>query len=404
MGKHDVEMTEAEQRAVLDTARALAREFDAVGQRADEDNVFPPELVPLFKDSGLCGLAVPKRYGGLGADIRTAAQVSRELAKGDPACALAFNMHTTMVGVLRGMLNEEKKEQWLTRIAGERQLVCGPFSEERAGITGLAESTAAPVEGGFVINGRKTWATLSEVADIIAFSATVTDDEQGLLPADFQDHAAQECVFVLPMSTPGIRVEKTWDSLGMRGTGTQTVVFEDVLAPTGSLGGTFRTGLFREFEWVVMTFSGVYMGLIDKAYDEIVQILRKKSLGATLAGPDVALRDLGFVQSDLGKLLVDRETCSRLLEMSCRQLLEGADDAWDPASRTAMLEIAKLVITEKATEIVSDGMRLVGGSSFRRGHLLERLFRDARSGPFHPLTTDQIYDALGRFELGLPVL
>jgi alkylation response protein AidB-like acyl-CoA dehydrogenase len=205
------------------------------------------------------------------------------------------------------------------------------------------------------------------------------------------------------MSTPGIRVERTWDSLGMRGTGTQTVVFEDVQAPTGSLGGTFRTGLFREFEWVVMTFSGVYMGLIDKAYDEIVQVLRKKSLGATLSGPDIALRDLGFVQSDLGKLLVDRETCSRLLEMSCRQLLEGVDEGWDPASRTAMLEITKLVITEKATEIVSDGMRLVGGSSFRHGHLLERLFRDARSGPFHPLTTDQIYDALGRFELGLPV-
>lgn len=403
MGKHDIEMTTAEQQRAVSLARELSKEFDVVGERADGDNVFPPELVPLFKESGLCGLVVPKRYGGLGADIWTTVRVSRELAKGDPACALAFNMHTSMVGVLRGMLNEEKKEEWLTRIAQDDQLVCGPFSEERAGITGLAETTAAPVGGGFVINGRKTWATLSEVADIIAFSATVTDDDQGLLPADFQDHAAQECVFLLPMDTPGIRVERTWDSLGMRGTGTQTVVLEDVLAPTGSLGGTFRNGLFREFEWVVMTFSGVYMGLIDKAYDEIVQILRKKSLGATLSGPEVALRDQGFVPPDLGKLTVARETCSRLLEMSCRQLIEGADTAWDPAQRVAMLEITKLVITEQATQLVSDGMRLVGGSSFRRGHLLERLFRDARSGPFHPLTTDQIHDALGRYELGLPL-
>lgn len=403
MGKHDVEMTPAEQRQVIETARALAREFDAVGARADEENAFPRELVALYKDSGLCGLVVPKKYGGLGADIWTAVQVSHELAKGDPACALAFNMHTTVVGIMRGMLNEEKREQWLTRIASERLLVCGPFSEERAGITGLAESTAAPVEGGFLVNGRKTWATLSEVADVIVFSATVTDDEQGLLPADFQDHAAQECVFVLPMSTPGIRVEQTWDSMGMRGTGTQTVVFEGVLAPTGSLGGTFRQGLFREFEWAVLTFSGCYMGLIDKAYDEITQVLRKKSLGATLEGPDIALRHQGFVQSALGKVAVDRETCARLLEMSCRQLLEGRDEHWDPASRVAMLEVAKLVITEKATEIVSDGMRLVGGNSFRRGNLLERLYRDARSGPFHPLTTDQIYDALGRFELGVSV-
>lgn len=402
MGKHVVEMSPAEQRRALAVARSLAGEFDAVGARADQSNTFPGELAPLYKDSGLCGLVVPKKYGGMGADIWTAVQVSHELAKGDPACALAFNMHTTVVGILRGMLSQEKAELWLSRIAGERLLVCGPFSEERAGITGLAETTAAPVEGGFLINGRKTWATLCEVADVIAFSATVTDDEQGLLPADFQDHAAQECVFVLPMSTPGISVQQTWDSMGMRGTGTQTVVLDGALAPTGSLGGTFREGLFGEFEWAVLSFSGCYMGLIDKAYAEITQVLRKKSLGATLEGPDVALRHQGFVQSALGKIAVERETCARLLEMSCRHLLEGRDAQWDPAERVAMLEVSKLVITEKATEIVSDGMRLVGGNSFRRGNLLERLFRDARSGPFHPLTTDQIYDVLGRFELGVP--
>lgn len=401
MGKHDVEMTEAEQTRVLDLARELAQEFHAVGAEADESNEFPVSLVPRYKDSGLCGLVVPKRYGGLGADIWTATRVSWELAKGDPACALAFNMHTTMIGILRGLLNDERREEWLSRIAHERLILCGPFSEERAGLIGLSETTAAPVAGGFVVNGSKTWATLSEVADLIAFSATVTDDEAGLLPADFQEHARQECVFVLPMDTPGISIEQTWDSLGMRGTGTQTVHFQQVEAPMSALGGAFRTGLFREFEWAVMTFAGVYMGLIDKAYDELLAILRKKKLGPTLDGPDLAPRDLGYVQAAVGKARVDRETCARLLEMSCRQLLDGQDATWAPGSRIGMLEVAKVVVTETATDLVSDAMRLVGGSSFRHGHLLERLYRDARSGPFHPLTTDQIYDVLGKFELGV---
>jgi alkylation response protein AidB-like acyl-CoA dehydrogenase len=66
-----------------------------------------------------------------------------------------------------------------------------------------------------------------------------------------------------------------------------------------------------------------------------------------------------------------------------------------------MVDVPKIVITERAMELVSAGMRLVGGSAFRRGHVLERLYRDSRSGPFHPLTTDQAYDYIGRYELGL---
>jgi alkylation response protein AidB-like acyl-CoA dehydrogenase len=402
MGKHDVEMSPAEQKNAVDIARDLAQEFDKVGAEADAANQFPQCLVPLFKDSGLCGLVVPKRYGGMGADIWTAAQVSRELAKGDPSCALAFNMHTTMVGIFRGLLPEDRQAQWFPQIAQQQKIVCGPFSEERAGLTGLADTTAAPVEGGgFTINGKKTWATLSQAADIISFNACVTEDADGLLPADFQKHIAQEGVFVLPMDTPGIRVVETWDTLGMRATGTQTVVFDDVIAPADALCGNFRGGLFAEFEWAVMTFSGVYQGLIEKAYEETANILRKKSLGATAEGADVALRGLGYVQCGLGRMLVEKEAGARLLEMSCRQLIEGCDVGWDPVARVALLDVAKLVITESASRVVSDGMRLVGGSSFRRGHLLERLYRDARSGPFHPLTTDQIYDYLGRWELGL---
>src|SRR5262245_28156619 len=97
-------MTPAEQSDVLATARLLAKEFAELGPTADTENRFPVEIVPRYKDSGLPLLAVPKEYGGLGGDIWTVAQVSRELAKGDPALALAFNMHQIMVGNLRGIL------------------------------------------------------------------------------------------------------------------------------------------------------------------------------------------------------------------------------------------------------------------------------------------------------------
>lgn len=401
MGKHDVEMTAAEQADVIERARSLAKEFAAVGAAADAENRFPTELVPLYKDSGLAALAVPKKYGGLGADIWTTTLVSKELAKGDPAIALAFNMHQTMIGIFRGLLDEPSKKRVFGQVVAEAKIVCGPFSEDRAGLSGLADTVAVPDgSGGWRISGKKTWATLCQGADLVAFNATVTD-ESGELPDDFTEHAARESVFVLPMDSPGISIIETWDTMGMRATGTHTLVFDNVPAPADSYGGNFRQGLFGEFEWASMSFAGVYCGLAEKAYHETREILKKKTLGATMEGKDVALKGIGYVQYGLGRMLVETEAAARALETTGRILIEGRDAEWDPMARTAWLDVTKVATTETAIKVTDAGLRLVGGSSFRRGHVLERLYRDARGGPFHPMTTDQAYDLLGRSELGL---
>ncbi|WP_040599947.1 acyl-CoA dehydrogenase family protein [Patulibacter medicamentivorans] len=401
MGKHDVVMTEAEQADVIERARELAKEFAAVGPQADADNRFPKELVPLYKEANLPALAVPKEYGGLGADIWTTTLVSKELAKGDPGAALAFNMHQTMIGIFRGLLDDAAKERVFSQVVNERKIVCGPFSEDRAGLSGLADTVAIPDgRGGWRINGKKTWATLCQGADIVAFNATVTDAD-GELPEDFLEHASRESVFILPMDTPGISIKETWDTMGMRATGTHTVIFDDVAAPADSYGGNFRQGLFGEFEWASMSFAGVYQGLAEKAYTECREILKKKTLGATMEGKDVALKGVGFVQYGLGKLLLETQAAARTLEATGKILIEGRDAEWDPIARTAWLDVAKVTSTENAIRATDAALRLVGGQAFRRGHVLERLYRDARAGPFHPLTTDQAYDLLGRSELGL---
>jgi alkylation response protein AidB-like acyl-CoA dehydrogenase len=401
MGKHEVEMTETEKADVIGRSRTLAKQFADVGPSADAQNRFPTELVAHYKESGLAALAVPKKYGGLGADIWTTARVSNELAQGDPAIALAFNMHQTMVGIFRGLLDEPAQARVFGQIVAENAIVCGPFSEDRAGLQGLADTTAVPnPDGGWVINGKKTWATLCQGADIVAFNATVTD-QSGNLPDDVTEHESAEHVFVVPMTTPGISIIETWDTMGMRATGTHTVVFDDVQVPSESMGGNFRNGLFGEFEWASLTFAAVYLGLAQKAYFEAREILKKKSLGATVEGKDITLKDIGYVQYNLGRMLVEVETAARALETTAAMLLDGRDAQWDPVARSAWLDVAKVTATETAIDVADSALRLVGGPSFRRGHVLERLYRDARGGPFHPLTTDQVYDLLGRSELGL---
>jgi alkylation response protein AidB-like acyl-CoA dehydrogenase len=400
VGKHVVEMSEAEQERAVQLARELAPEFDKVGEQADNENQFPFSLVPLYKEAGFPGIGVPKKYGGGGADIWTLARISYELAKGDPACALAFNMHQVMVGILKGLMPEEQQEEWMTRIAAEQLLMCGAFSEERAGFTGLADMTAVPSNGGFTVNGRKVWATLSEAADLATFNCTVTD-EDGSIPEDHMQRMARERVFICEKSNPGISIIRTWDTHGMRATGTQTLAFDDAIIPASAEVGDMRMGLTAEFEWAAMLFGGVYWGLSEKAYEATRKILVEKSLGATAAASDVPLRQVGFVQHGLGEMKVKTEISGRVLEMTCAMLRDARDAAWSPIARPALIDVVKVVTTGNAQFVTNSGMRLVGGSTFRRGHVLERLYRDARSGQFQPLTTDATYDHLGKFELGL---
>jgi len=401
VGKHDVEMTPAEQDEALQTARLLAKEFAEIGPVADSENRFPVEIVPRYKDTGLTTLGVPKRFGGMGGDIWTVARVSRELAKGDPAIALAFNMHQIMVGNLRGILEDETRERFFSDVVAGNKLICGAFSEERAGLMGLADTVAVPDgEGGWRISGRKTWGTLCQGADVVVFNATITEPD-GNLPDDLGQHAAREGVFILSMDNPGISIVETWDTMGMRGTGTHTVVFDSAAAPPDSYGGHFRSKLFGEFEWNALLFAGVYCGLAEKVYEETREILKKKSLGATMEGADVALKGLGHVHHGLGRMCLETEVATRTLESTARILLEGRDADWNIVSRSAFIGVTKVVATETAISVADQALRLVGGGSFRRGHVLERLYRDARSGPFHPLTTDKLYETLGQSELGL---
>lgn len=401
MGTHTVEMSEKEREGILATAREVAAELHRNGAEYDAKNSFPYDIIPIFKETGLVALPVSKEYGGLGGDILTVSQVVTELAKGDPPCALALNMHYVLAGMLAQVMDEPARQVWLPKVAVERKVMCGPFSEGRAGISGLADTAAIPKpDGGWSVTGKKNWGTLSQGADIVIFNATITDSH-GNLPTDPMERFVKERVFIVDVDTPGISIKETWDAMGMRATGTQTVIFEDVAVPADANLGDFRQTLLAHFEWAVMGFAGVYYGLALKAYGEALQVARTKQLGATQFGPDVSLKDVGHVQSGLGQMQVINETTQRVIDATGRRLLDGRDAEWDPMARVPMIEVAKIVATENALRIVDTAMRIVGGSSYRRGHTLERLYRDARSGLFHPLTTEQTHEVLGKHSLGL---
>jgi alkylation response protein AidB-like acyl-CoA dehydrogenase len=403
MNKHTPEITLDERADLLHQARQLAKTWAAIGKDCDQENRFPTETVQPYKQSSIAAMSVPRRYGGLGADILTASQVGRELAKGDPAIALSYNMHQAMVGIFRSTpaLDEQTRAELLTRVAEERVLICGPFSESRAGLSGLADTVAVPEpSGGWRITGKKNWSTLVLGSDLIALNATITDPD-GTVPDDFRERAERESTFIIPTDSPNLTIDHTWDTMGMRATGSHTIVMDGVPAAPSTYGGNFRQGLIGEAEWAAMLFAGVYLGLADKAFEETREILKAKHLGATATGQDTDVKQVGYVQFELGKMRTELECAERVLEATGRIAIDGRYEEWPQSARKAKWDVVKVIATETAISVTDRAFRLVGGATFRRGNMLERLFRDARAGYLHSFTTNQLYDFLGRYELGL---
>ncbi|WP_350246556.1 acyl-CoA dehydrogenase family protein [Rhodococcus sp. D-6] len=399
--KHAVEVTPQERADLVARARDLAVEFDRLGRQADEENLFPSELVPMYKDSGLPRLVIPKKYGGFGADVWTTALVEKELASyGDPGITLSFNMHHVMVGIFRNLLDEPARERLFRRIVETGDMLSGTLSEERAGISGLSDTTAVPDgNGGWTVNGKKNWATYVENADIIAFTAVITNDD-GSLPDTFSEHADREAVFVIPAASAGLKIDRTWDTMSMRASGTQTLIFDNVSVPGEAYSGSYRNGLFGEIEWACFPFAGVYLGVGDRALRLATETLAKKNLGRTQEGEQKAVRDVGYVQYELGKALTELQAAEWAVRGTAEALFEGADASWNPHERPARVAIGKVAATEAAIRATDVALRLVGGSAIRRGLPLERVFRDARAGIYHPVNSGQTYDMIGRAALG----
>jgi len=279
-------MTDAELESVMDRARSVSAFFREIGPKYDTENTFAYPSIKPFKESSLGAVPVPKEFGGLGGDLLTTSKVVTELSRGDSAIALAYNMHYIMVGIAGSLMSEKQNKYWLGRVA-DGDLIFGPFSEQRAGFSGLADMRAVPQPGGgWRLHGKKTWGTLCEAADIITTNATITDAD-GNLPDDFAERVNAESFFIGDFKVDengqgdGIRVEKTWNALGMHATGTHVIHFDGYFVPEENFICEWRSGAFGVLEWASLMFASIYYGMQQRILEESRAVLSKKRLGAT---------------------------------------------------------------------------------------------------------------------------
>lgn len=381
-----------------------AREFGARilaprAQKWDREAAFPIDNYRDMHAEGWLGICIPRAEGGLGADFRAYCLAAAELGRHCGATALTWNMHvcsTLWTGLLTDDLqmdaptraeHQARRAIHYRRILEDGAIYSQPFSEGGAAAAGAAAfgTTAKRVEGGFLVNGEKIFASLSGHAQ-----------QYGILCTDVTDGAASRrntLYLAIPANAPGVSVAGEWDPLGMRGTVSRNLLFADVFVP--STASLMPDGLYFQAatRWphMFLTLSPTYMGLAQAAFDFTVRYLRGEQPGTS----PVKRRMYPTKQIAVAEMRV-------MLEQTKALWFQAISEAGPDPSKESMLRAlaAQNTVMENANAIATKAVRSCGGQAMLKTLPLERIYRDSRCGSLMlPWTAELCIDRIGRDSL-----
>lgn len=355
---------------------------------SDRSGEFPVDDFADLREAGLFGLFTPPHLGGLGRSYADYAKVAFELARANGATALVFNMHASVTGALAGIPDELVRSLGVSDdffVSRDRILAAaatGSFyavamSERGVGsrLSQLA-TRYEQVDGGYRVKGSKSFVSGCGHADAYLVAARSAADDSVVSQ------------FLVPADVDGLTVEHTWDSLGMRATASHDLHLDVVVPPSALLGGVEGLALLVAQimpHWMVASYAAVYVGVAQSCVDEAVAHCRARGIAGL---PSVRAR-VGRADAAVAaaRLVVD-EAARRVTDAP------GAEET------NRWVWRAKLLAGSTAMDVAASMLEAAGTAASRRGHPLERLFRDARCGSLQPATSDVCADWLGVAALG----
>ncbi len=390
----------SKQRELLTIARNLGLEkFAPRAAQIDRDAVFPFANYADMREAGLLKICVPEAYGGWGADFATYVMVAAEIGRHCGATALTYNMHvcsTMWAGFIADDLemtaeqradHEKNRAMHFARVVNEGRVYAQPFSEGGAAAAGKAPfgTLAKPVKRdglpGYLVNGKKIFASLSGAADYYGILCTV--DKPGASQKD-------ALYIAVDAKAEGVTIQGDWDPLGMRGTVSRNLIFNDVFVPATER--MMPEGLYfqvaQRWPHIFATLSPTYMGIAQAAYDFTVQYLRGEMPGT----PPVKRRMYPTKQIAVAQMRVTLEQTRALFLANARDARANPDR--DTRQR---LYAAHYSIMENANDICRLAVRTCGGQAMLKSLPLERMYRDSRCGALMlPWTAELCLDRMGR--------
>jgi alkylation response protein AidB-like acyl-CoA dehydrogenase len=361
----------SEQQSFLDRVRQFAdtrvlpraAELDATG-------AFPRDLVTEAAALGLMGVTIPAAHGGAGRDYVTYAAAIEIVSSASAALAVILSVNNSLVAeVIAQFGHEGQKDEWLRRLATGQSVGSFALSEADAGSDAANQKTIARLDDrGYVLNGRKIWVANAEVADVaIVFAATQPDARGRGISA-----------FLVPLDTPGITRTASPEPLGVRGLGCMDLELHDVRvdaqALLGESGRGFRVAM-RALEGGRVAIAAQALGVGQAALEEALRYARTRHAFGQPIG------NFQAIQFQLADLATDLS--------AARMLTWKAADTRDRAPRASLeAAMAKLLASEAAHRAADRAMQILASAGYRRGSLVERLFRDVRAAEIYQGTSE----------------
>jgi acyl-CoA dehydrogenase len=370
--------TESETTDWASVVHEIGPRFAERAERHDQNDEFVAENFAELKAARLFSAAVPSELGGGGVSHSDMCHIVRTIAGYCPSTALSFSMHQHLIAAQIWNYRRGKPGQkLLERVAADELVLISTGAKDWLGSNGSVER----VEGGYRVCAKKFFASGSPAGDLLITSAPYEDPEEGW----------QVLHFAVPFAAEGVRIDMNWKAMGMRGTGSNTVVLDEVFVPEEAIALSRPRDRFHPVWNVVLT---VAMPLISSAYaglaEEATRIVKK---GIERRASDPVLPYL------LGEL----ENNLTTVQLAVDSMVALASDLdFEPELETTnAILVRKTLACKAALKTAEKALEVTGGGGFYRTMGLERFVRDAHAGQFHPMQEKRQLLFSGRLALGL---
>jgi alkylation response protein AidB-like acyl-CoA dehydrogenase len=371
----------------------LLKSFHERAPVYDRENRFFAEDFEDLRKTGYLKMAVPKEFGGLGLSFADIMRETRRLAYWAPATALGTNMHTYWVGVANTLHGSgDRSCDWILEAAGKGEVFAAGHAEAGNDLPVLLSNTKAErVDGGWRLTGRKSFGSLSPVWTILGLHGIDTSDPKA--PKIIHGFMARDA--------KGYHIEPTWDVLGMRATRSDDTILEGVFVPDDRVArisppGAAGLDLFvlSIFAWALVGFANVYYGLGRRVFDLTVDALVKRRALGVPGG----MSHHPEMQHGVAEMAMELEALEPLIEKTAEDWSNGVAHG---AQWPRKIVTTKHRTTDGVWKLVDTAMELSGGFGMFKKNELERLYRDARAGRFHPANPAFTHELVAKTVLGI---
>jgi len=333
--------------------RPMAKEFE-------QKHEFPSQLIKKMAELGIMGMSVPQEYEGSKTDSLSVMLVIEEISRAMPSLAVIFSVHSSLFCYsISKFGTEQQKRKYLPPAAKGKILGAFSLSEAEAGSDALALKTNfIKKDGQYIINGLKSWVTSGKNADaFILFAKSKQETGKRKLSA-----------FIVDKDSPGLKVSKIEDKMGLHSSVTSEISLEDCKIPESNILGSEGQGTKIAFHCLDYSRIGIAaqsVGVAQSCLDEAVKYSKqRKAFGQSIS----SFQSIQFKIADMATMI----DASRLLTYRAADLF---DSEISPTKEAAM---AKLFASEAANNIAYEALQIHGGYGYSKEFFIEQLYRDAR--------------------------